>query len=400
MTTVSGVTTSLVTYADDTGLSVLPDAVLKLVFEYDSSSHSINPVLSKVCPRWKHCEQAKAERNWMELKSLCNGSRNPSLNDPKRLNNAYPLPGLIARIQKIEKKYFSEGAASWFERLDQRMEKALILNGANHVEIAEIRNRNLCTDSEVTPEKPEICIYTFFPMEHEIIENRDQNLETFWAKQLYRALGNGGWGWKAAQIRSWLKDRGNIDHPQIRILSLSGAKPAIRGIPPELARFISITHIDLARNSITSLPSTIGDLSSLLHLDLRGNPLKALPDKMGKLFENENFELVLDKEQFFRLYDQITRICPETTWYLKLFNTFILLIANLCYLFNWIINCGSTSLDPLKDLIGTRYRCYLTRDEIAAFDNKEIERIRIYRASCTHSNWDTFFSERRFRVEL
>lgn len=343
-----------------TNISKLPNVTLNIVFEYDSFP-SINPALNQVCKQWHDYEKVLAGRKWTKLKE-----------------KSIDYPRLLARINKIETSYFSsEGAISCFGRFVQRIERALILNGVPPDEITYLRNR----DSTL--------IDFFSSMDYTATRQRNQNLKTFWSElHSATALPISAIHWDATQIRSWLEGRGNVNG----ITSIFGGAADIRGVPPELGQFTSLERLNFVGNHITFLPSTMGNLSSLESLDIRDNPLRKLSDEIGNLFNNEHFKLILDKTQFLRFYDQLNRICPETAWYLKLFNSIVLFCIHLYLLLDRIIHCG---FKPAKD----HHIPFYTRDEIAALDATKINQINIQTPSFLCS-WDTFFSERRFEVRF
>lgn len=369
------------------GISKLPDTSLRICFEYDSLS-SINPVLSQVCRNWKKNEEILADRKWKALKGKCSD-----------------YPRMLVRMEKIETKYFSsEGAISCFERLDQRMKRALWLNGASLVEVGILTG--LGPDNTIS-------IDTLIKMERGIIGIRNENLERLWMTTLSVVAEEDdpeASSWNAAQIRSWLEVRGNINDERLRYVYLINTNPKIRGLPPELAQFTSISKLLFPGNNIASLPATIGnfpalvslnfadnkieklprsigDLFSLKSLNVSGNPLTALPEEMGKLFEHPSFNLVLDRDQFLQFYDQLTRFCPQQAWYITLLTTLLWIFFKLCDLLHWIICCEPIEPIELND--------FYTKDQIAALPIRDncVITIHIERYSL-----DTFFSERRFRI--
>ena len=55
-------------------------------------------------------------------------------------------------------------------------------------------------------------------------------------------------------------------------------------IPPDIARLINLSHLDLSGNKLRSLPAELGDMTHLRELLLNNNALRVLPYELGKLF--------------------------------------------------------------------------------------------------------------------
>ena len=58
----------------------------------------------------------------------------------------------------------------------------------------------------------------------------------------------------------------------------------LQRIPPDIARLVNLTHLDLSGNKLRSLPAELGDMTHLRELLLNNNALRVLPYELGKLF--------------------------------------------------------------------------------------------------------------------
>lgn len=381
-------------YPDETALRPFPNEVLKLVLDYAEYPH-INLAFSQVTPRWTHCHSQLAAGRWQQLK--LNSRENG------RLDGNRGLIELAERAEKIERRHQIETPVNWFVRLDQKMRRRLFLEGLPQATI----DQDFSSAEGITAEN-------LVGMQGRITEIKDRHLMNFMTLVPTYAIGRHFE--TAEEIRRSLEREGELVEPThidnhyrlgderqiegilpkeigyfVGLTEITLNRQRIQALPPEFEKLSKLKELHLAFNQIERLPN-LEKLTSLRVLDLRGNPLKKLPEGIQTFVKQEDFKLILDRDQFLLFKDQLEGIIPKPAlgcriWYFILFFIF----RPLVYFCVRVVHFG---VNPLIDLDES----YFTSREIETFASEDVHGICVEsrRGNCAPHN--ALFQENRYKV--